>query len=56
MSESGKAAIAGMTLDAFEFSPDAILATDAAGMICDANPAAAALFGYTRDELMGMKR
>jgi PAS domain S-box-containing protein len=54
MSESGKAAIAGMTFDAFEFSPDAILATDAAGMICDANPAAAALFGYTLDELMGM--
>jgi formate hydrogenlyase transcriptional activator len=54
MSESGKAAIAGMTFDAFEFSPDAILATDAAGMIRDANPAAAALFGYTRDELTRM--
>ena len=54
MSESGKAAIAGMTFDAYEFSPDAILATDAAGVICDANPAAAELFGYTRYELLGM--
>jgi PAS domain S-box-containing protein len=55
MSESGKTVIAGIRFDhLFEFCPDAILATDTAGMIRDANPAAAALFGYTVDELIGM--
>jgi len=38
----------------FEFSPDAIFVTDAAGAIRDANPRATELFGYTRAELAGM--
>jgi PAS domain S-box-containing protein len=40
--------------DLFEFSPDGVLMTDAGGVIRDANPRAAELFGYTVDELMGM--
>jgi formate hydrogenlyase transcriptional activator len=40
--------------DLFEFSPDGILITDAGGVIRDANPRAAELFGYTADKLMGM--
>ncbi len=40
--------------DLFEFSPDGILITDAGGVIRDANPRAAELFGYTADEIMGM--
>jgi PAS domain S-box-containing protein len=38
----------------FEISPDAIFVTDADGLIRDANPRAAALFGYTQAELFGL--
>jgi PAS domain S-box-containing protein len=38
----------------FEISPDAILITDARGLIRDANPRALELFGYERGELIGM--
>lgn len=37
----------------FEVSPDAILVTDAEGVIRGANPRAAELFGYTQSELAG---
>ena len=37
----------------FEFSPDAILVTDAQGVMRRANPRAEELFGYTADELIG---
>jgi formate hydrogenlyase transcriptional activator len=37
----------------FEFSPDGILVTDGQGMIREANPRVAELFGYERDELIG---
>ncbi len=37
----------------FEFSPDAILVTDGAGVIRGANPRAEELFGYSSHELMG---
>jgi PAS domain S-box-containing protein len=37
----------------FEVSPDAILLTDADGVICAANPRAEELFGYTSRELVG---
>jgi PAS domain S-box-containing protein len=40
--------------DLFEFSPDAIFVTDANGAIRDANPRATELFGYSRDEFVGM--
>jgi formate hydrogenlyase transcriptional activator len=39
----------------FELSPDAIFVTDADGMICDANPQGMGRFGYTHEELVGMK-
>jgi len=53
--EQSRTAIAYMALeDLFEFSPDGILITDAGGVIRDANPRAAELFGYTADEFMGM--
>src|SRR5580692_11369715 len=53
--EQRRAAIAYMALeDLFGFSPDGILITDAGGVIRDANPRAAELFGFTADELMGM--
>jgi PAS domain S-box-containing protein len=50
------------TADLFEFaahnlfylSPDAILVTDAGGIIREANPRTAELFGYTSAELIGM--
>lgn len=55
MPEQSRTAIAYMALeDLFEFSPDGILITDAGGVIRDANPRAAELFGYTADEFMGM--
>jgi len=38
----------------FSLSADAILATDADGIICEANPRATKLFGYERDELVRM--
>jgi PAS domain S-box-containing protein len=38
----------------FSLSPDAILATDADGVIRAANPRTAELFGYALDELIGM--
>ena len=38
----------------FEFSPDAIFVTDAAGAIQNANPRATELFGYTRTEFAAM--
>ncbi|HXZ13463.1 MAG TPA: sigma 54-interacting transcriptional regulator [Candidatus Sulfotelmatobacter sp.] len=37
----------------FEFSPDALLVTDAAGLIIDVNPQVEKFFGYTRAELAG---
>lgn len=37
----------------FEVCPDAVLVTDAHGVIRGANPRAAELFGYTHDELIG---
>jgi PAS domain S-box-containing protein len=40
--------------DLFEFSPDGILITDAAGILREANQRAAELFGYSADELVGM--
>src|SRR5579862_186318 len=55
VSEEGKAATAHVALEnLFEFSPDAIFVTDAGGVIRDANPRASELFGYTRDEFIGM--
>jgi PAS domain S-box-containing protein len=39
----------------FNISPDAILVTDRDGTIRDANPRATELFGYTHEELSGMK-
>ena len=36
----------------FEFSPDAIVITNAAGCIANANAQAERIFGYSRDELM----
>jgi PAS domain S-box-containing protein len=51
----GRSAITHVTLeDLFEFSPDAIFVTDADGVIRDANPRATELFGYGRDEFVGM--
>ncbi|HEV2326635.1 MAG TPA: sigma 54-interacting transcriptional regulator [Terracidiphilus sp.] len=38
----------------FAISPDAILVSDATGVIREANPRAIEMFGYTRSELMGM--
>ena len=37
----------------FEFSPDAILIADGAGVMCAANPRAEELFGYSSQELIG---
>jgi len=37
----------------FETSPDAIIAIDQAGKIIEWNPAAEAIFGYTRALAMG---
>ncbi len=37
----------------FEFSPDAILITDSAGVVRDANPRTLEMFGYAPDELIG---
>jgi PAS domain S-box-containing protein len=37
----------------FELSPDAIFVTDSDGIVRDANPRAAELFGYTQGELTG---
>jgi formate hydrogenlyase transcriptional activator len=37
----------------FEFSPDAIIVTDANGLILQANPQTEHLFGYSRKELQG---
>ncbi len=39
----------------FEISPDAIVVTDANGMIREANPRATEFFGYTHEELIGKK-
>jgi PAS domain S-box-containing protein len=39
----------------FEISPDAIVVTDADGLIREANPRATELFGYTHEELIGKK-
>jgi len=40
--------------DLFRLSPDAILITDAEGIIRGANPRTAELFGYAPDELIGL--
>jgi formate hydrogenlyase transcriptional activator len=37
----------------FDFSPDAIIVTDAAGQICNVNPRTERLFGYSGDEVIG---
>ncbi len=37
----------------FEFSPDGILVTDGQGIIREANPRVAELFGYAKEELIG---
>jgi PAS domain S-box-containing protein len=39
----------------FEFSPDAILVTDASGRITQANAQVREVFGYTREELLGQQ-
>jgi formate hydrogenlyase transcriptional activator len=39
----------------FEFSPDAILLTDATGRITKVNTQAERVFGYTREELIGQR-
>jgi len=39
----------------FEISPDAIVVTDADGIIREANPRSTALFGYTHEELIGKR-
>lgn len=39
----------------FEGTRDGILVSDALGRVIDANPAIAALSGYSRDELLGMR-
>jgi PAS domain S-box-containing protein len=38
----------------FEFSPDGIVVTDREGRICEANPRARELFGYSQEEFAGM--
>ncbi len=38
----------------FAISPDAIFVSDATGLIREANPRASELFGYTREEMIGM--
>jgi formate hydrogenlyase transcriptional activator len=46
---------AGLNMESlFALSPDAILATDSAGIIRASNPQAAELFGYAQAELIGM--
>ena len=53
--EQGKAEIAHFALEnLFEFSPDAIFVTDGEGIIRNANPRAAELFGYAPGEFAGM--
>jgi PAS domain S-box-containing protein len=39
----------------FEATSDGIIITDMDGFVVEANPAACALFGYTRDEFIGLK-
>jgi formate hydrogenlyase transcriptional activator len=39
----------------FEIAPDAIFVTDADGIICDANRQATEYFGYSHEELVGLK-
>jgi PAS domain S-box-containing protein len=39
----------------FEATSDGIIITDIDGFVVEANPAACALFGYTRDEFIGLK-
>ncbi|HEY6491607.1 MAG: sigma 54-interacting transcriptional regulator [Terracidiphilus sp.] len=55
-SPQGKRAEIGLSAreNLFEISPDAILVTDATGVILGANPRAAELFGYTQVELLGL--
>ena len=38
----------------FDSAPDAIMVEDFKGLVLDANPAASALHGYTREKLVGM--
>ncbi len=53
--EPGKAEFSHIALEnLFEFSPDAIFVTDAEGVIRDANPRAAELFGYAPGDFAGM--
>jgi PAS domain S-box-containing protein len=53
--ERGKTEVSRIALEnLFEFSPDAIFVTDGEGIIRDANPRAAELFGYAPSEFVGM--
>jgi PAS domain S-box-containing protein len=53
--ERGKAEVSHIALEnLFEFSPDAIFVTDGEGIVRDANPRAAELFGYAHAEFAGM--
>lgn len=44
-----------ITENHFAISPDAIFISDATGVIRDANPRAAQMFGYERSELVGLR-
>jgi PAS domain S-box-containing protein len=53
--EQGKAEVSHIALEnLFEFSPDAIFVTDSEGIVGNANPRAAELFGYAPGEFAGM--
>jgi PAS domain-containing protein len=55
LSEQSNAATSWLELEnLFEFSPDGILIMDTGGLICSTNIRAGKLFGYARDELVGM--
>ena len=54
--EVRRAEFAHLTLEnLFDISPDAIFVTDAKGIIRDANPRAAELFGHSQSELIGQR-
>jgi len=54
--ESRPAGFAQATIEhLFEFSPDAILIADSEGTIRNANPRASELFGYSKEELIGVR-
>jgi PAS domain S-box-containing protein len=43
----------GLAERVFEFSPDAILVVGSGGLVREANPQTARIFGYSREELVG---